>query len=95
MKIKNLEIKTDKFLDNAVVLGKFSLNYGAHVAGTALLGSLVLRNFRILPIIIGTAGFIALGINCHRLNQKIAKEAEEKQVPLTKLLNPTTTIKKK
>lgn len=89
MKIKNIEIKTDKFLDNAVVLGKFSLNYGAHVAGTALLGSLVLHNFRILPIILGTAGFIALGINCHKINLKIAKEAEEKQVPLSMLLNPT------
>ncbi len=94
MTIGRLEINTEKFAQNAAVLGKFVLNYGAHVAGTLLIGSAVLGSFNIASLVLGTAAIVGLGINCHRWNLKIAKEAQEKEVPISKVLNPEITLKK-
>jgi hypothetical protein len=94
MKIKNLELNADKFADNAIVLGKFALNYGGHTLATALVGSYVLHNIRILPILLGTISFVGLGISCHRISDKIAKEAKDKDLPISPVLNPTLTKKK-
>lgn len=94
MTIGRLEINTGKFAQNAAVLGKFALNYGAHVAGTAVIGSYVVNHVTVGSILLGAGAMIGLGLNCHRINLKIAKEAQEKEVPISKVLNPEITLKK-
>ena len=95
MKISNLDVRFDKFTENAQINGKFILNHLAHAALTYVAVSWLLNRFSIAKLIIVPLAVYGIGVSAHRINMKIANEAKKKDVPASKLLNLETTNKAK
>ena len=95
MKISNLDVRFDKFTENAQINGKFVLNHLVHSVLTFVALNTLINHFSIGKLILVPLAIYGLGISSHYFSSKIAKEAKKKDVPASKLLNLETTNKAK